>query len=322
MFQDALFQQLQEKLPSHSSLIDAVATALQVSYDAAHRRVSQKSKLSLSEGVQLAKYYHLSIDRLAGHSEVHHVVVEKTKHINSEEELQRYFENSYHSLTPLLRQKESRIIYSAKDLPIFYTLSGDLLSNFKIYVWLKLLDTNLEYKSFENFVPSISLIQAGKQLGSLYHDLSTTEIWDITTVNSTLKQVHFYHQAGLISTPTALELCEALKKLIHHITLKLKSNTAEYLLYYNELLLMNNNVLVSTPLQQSLYVPFTILSYFKINDPITCKQAEAFLNKQLLSSKLLNMAGEKERNAFFSKIHKKIDALSELIKASQVLDFE
>ncbi|WP_394750847.1 helix-turn-helix domain-containing protein [Spongiimicrobium salis] len=322
MFQDILLRQLQEEIPENSSLIDAVATALQISYDAAHRRVSQKSKLSLSEGIQLAKYYHISLDRLVGHSQDQYVIVEKTKHINSEKELQAYFENSYHSLTPLLRQKESRIIYSAKDIPIFYTLSGDLLSNFKIYVWLKLLDTNLEYKSFETFVPSISLVQAGKQLGSLYHDLTTTEIWDITTINSTLKQIHFYHQAGLITTTTALALCVALKKLIDHIMVKLQSNKTAYLLYYNELLLMNNNVLVSTPQQQSLYVPFTILSYYKTNDPTTCKQAAAFLDKQLQSSKLLNTAGEKERNSFFSKIHKKVDALHELIQATQILDFQ
>ena len=61
-------------------------------------------------------------------------------------------------------------------------------------------------KSFENYAPSITLIEAGKKLGNLYYDLNTIEIWDITSVNSTLKQIHFYHQAGQIKTETALIL--------------------------------------------------------------------------------------------------------------------
>ena len=98
---------------------------------------------------------------------------------------------------------------------------------------------------------------------------------------------------------------------------KLKPNQNNYTLYYNELLLMNNNVLVNTPHQQSLFVPFTILSYYQTSDKITCEQAEEFLNKQLQSSKLLNTAGEKEKLTFFNKIHSKIDALYQLIEAAQ-----
>ena len=86
--------------------------------------------------------------------------------------------------------------------------------------------------------------------------------------------------------------------------------------------LMNNNVLVSTPDKQLLYVPFTLLSYYKTEDKHTCKEAERFLTKQLQNSKLLNTAGEKERNSFFNKLYSKIEALKQLIEATQVLDFE
>jgi hypothetical protein len=152
--------------------------------------------------------------------------------------------------------------------------------------------------------------------------LTTTEIWDITTVNSTLKQIHFYFEAGQVETATALELCELLKTLIQTVSKKVTSASEKFQLYYNELHLMNNNVLVSIPNLQSLYVPFTLLSYYKTSDKQTCKEAELFLNRQLQNSKLLNTAGEKERNLFFNKIYSKINALQKLIEATQVLDFE
>lgn len=322
MFQTEFLNHLKSELPENTSTIEAVATALEISYDAAHRRVSLKSKFSLQESITLAKYYNLSLDRLFDITSKEVVTIEKTKHIETQEELQLYFEDSYYSLLPLLKQKESRILYSAKDIPLFYNLNGDRLSLFKYYVWLKLLNPEFANKSFDLFAPKPSLIEAGKKLGSLYNDLNTQEIWDITTVNSTLKQIHFYHQAGLVNTETALELCHLLKTLIKTIANKLMYNNYQFQLYYNELHLMNNNVLVTTPVSKLLYVPFTLLSYYKTSDKYTCDEAKVFLHKQLQNSKLLNTSGEKERNNFFNKVYSKIDALHNLIEATQLLDFQ
>ncbi|WP_299519942.1 hypothetical protein [Winogradskyella sp.] len=322
MFQKQLLEKLQSELPTGTSLNEAIATALDISYDAAHRRSSFKSKFSLDEGVVLAKYYNLSLDQLFENTDRHIIAVEKTIPIQSEMELKIYFDDSFLSLQPLLNQKNCHILYSAKDIPLFYTLDNDLLSRFKMYVWLKLLDPSMDTKDFESFSLRVSTLESAKALGNIYKNLNTTEIWDITTVNSTLKQIHFYNQAGHVSNTTALQLCNDLKQLISAIAEQVKPNNRGYHFYYNELLLMNNNVLVSTPNQQSLFVPFTILSYYQSSDKTTCRQAEEFLNKQLQSSKLLNTAGEKEKLTFFNKIYSKIDALHKLIEATQVLDFE
>ncbi|MEW4924262.1 hypothetical protein [Algibacter sp. 2305UL17-15] len=322
MFQVTFLNYLKEELPKNTSVIEAVATALEISYDAAHRRVSMKSKFSLDECVTLAKYYNLSLDRLFGTTKNQFLSVEKTKHIENEIELNAYFGDSYASLAPVIKHHESRILYSAKDIPIFYNLNGDRLSQFKYYVWLKLLNPKFATTSFETFSPNVSLLESGKQLGNLYKDSNISEIWDITTINSTLKQIHFYYKAGQVTTETTLLLCELLKDLIANISLKTTPNSSKFNMYYNELHLMNNNVLVSIPNSQLLYVPFTLLSYYITSDKQTCKEAELFLNKQLQNSKLLNTAGEKERNTFFNKLYSKIDALSHLIEASELLDFE
>ena len=187
---------------------------------------------------------------------------------------------------------------------------------------MKLLDSNFKTITFEEYNPSLSLIKAGKKLGKLYNNLNTTEIWDVTTINSTLKQVHYYYQAGLINTETALELCKLTNSLIQSIQKKLISNKNQYQIYYNELHLMNNNVLVTSLNKQLLYVPFTLLSYYKTEDEHTCKEANLFLNKQLNNSKLLNSSGEKEQNFFFNKLYKKIESLKSLIKANDSLDFQ
>lgn len=322
MLHEAFLEEIRKELPANQSLIDAVAVALDISYDAAHRRTSLKSKFSLEEGILLARYFNLSLDSLFGTAKGQFVSVEKTKQITSEEELALYFESSYNSLLPLLNKGNGRIYYSAKDIPIFYTLSDDRLSHFKMYVWLKLLDKKYRDKSFENFQPRLTTIQSAKKLGALYQNIPATEIWDVTTINSTLKQIHFYYKAGQLAAETALELCMLLKELLNSISLKVISKKSPLTLYYNELLLMNNNVLITSENQQSLFVPFSMLSYYLTSDIITCRQAKEYFHKQLKHSKLLNTSGEKEQNAFYNKMMQKVDALHRLISAEQLLDFE
>lgn len=322
MFQKVFLKKIEKLLPRNNSLNEVVARALEISYDAAHRRTSLKSKFSLEESVKLARYFNLSLDELFGLTEKQFVSVEKTKEITNEVELQKYFENAYQSLLPLLDKKDCSIYYSAKDIPIFYTLSNNRLSQFKIYVWLKLLDKKFRNKSFEEYYPKLSTIQSAKKLGELYQDLTTIEIWDITTINSTLKQIHFYYKAGQLKIETAIQLCVELKELLNEISIKVVSKKQQFKLYYNELLIMNNNIFISTPKRESLYVPFLMLSYYLTSDKRTCSQAKKFFNKQLKNSKLLNASGEKEQNKFYNKMMGKINALEQLIKAESILDFE
>ncbi|AXG69920.1 hypothetical protein KORDIASMS9_02148 [Kordia sp. SMS9] len=319
--QEFFLSKIKEALPKNTSLNDTVAEVLDISYDAAHRRTSLKSKLSLEEAIKLSRYFNFSIDQLYEIGLQNVVAVEKTQIISTQEDLEQYFKASHENLQQILAMKGSEIIYSAKDLPIFYTSSDNVLSRFKIYVWLQLLSEDQHVLSFDNFAPSVSLVAAASSLGELYANLKVTEIWDITTINSTLKQIHFYYKSTLLSEVMALQLCNDLRTLIEAIELKV-ANDDHYQLYYNELLLMNNTVLVKTPVIKTLFVPYTILSYYKTSDTETLLQVDKHLQRQMRNSKLLSAAGKKEQRIFFNKMYKKIGALQYLIKAENVLDFE
>ncbi|SEC83882.1 hypothetical protein SAMN04489761_3732 [Tenacibaculum sp. MAR_2009_124] len=321
MFQKLLFAKIQEGLQS-KSLNEEIAKVLDISYDAAHRRTSMKSKISLDEAVLLANYFDLSLDSLTGEAYSGYVSMEKTSEINNEMNLEEYFRNSYEALASIVNNIGFQILYSAKDIPLFHLLRSEELCRFKIYVWLKLLDKNFRNKSFNEFYPKLSTIQSANKLADIYNHVSVSEIWDVTTVNSTLKQIHFYYKASQINYEEAIKLCDSLKELIDEISTRVVSKKQEFNVYYNELLLMNNNVLVFNENQQMLFVPNTMLSYFKISDKETCMEAKKYFDKQIMHSKLLNASGEKEQNQFYNKVMKKIEALAQLIKAENVLDFE
>lgn len=318
----ALFAEITRLLPHKVSLNEAVASILDISYDAAHRRTSGKSKLSLDESLHLAAHYGCSLDGLQAASTDSMVPVRKTTIIETAADLEDYFNQSAASIKQLHGIKDARMYYSAKDIPIFHTLQGGVLTRFKIYVWLRLLSDSYKEVSFVNFNLPLSTLKAAKKLGALYQSIPKTEVWDTTTFNSTLKQIHFYFQAGLLEAETASELCSELTKLLERIKIAVTPTAGDYQLYHNELLLMNNTVLITSPYKKAFYVPFTFLSYFLATDHRTCDQADAYLQKQLKNSIHLNSAGERSRNLFYQKIQKRVETLDRLISAQEGIDFE
>lgn len=322
MFQKALFDRIAHRLPAEASLIEEVAATLDISYDAAHRRTSLKSKLALEESVLLARRYHIALDGLFEVTDPDVVAVQKTEEVRDELSLQKYLERSYHSLLQASQQPETRLWYSAKDIPLFYLLQDDLLMRFKLFVWLKLLDTHFTPSRFDQYHPGLAIRESAAQLAGFNQHLSITEIWDVTTINSTLKQIHYYFEAGVLTTETAVALCDCVKQLLTEIAAKVASDTHDFTLYYHELLLLNNQVLIQGPTQSALYTPFSMLSYFLTRDAHTCTQASNYFEKQMEHAKLLNTSGEKDQNTFFLKMHDKVAALDQLIRAKKVLGYE
>ena len=65
-----------------------------------------------------------------------------------------------------------------------------------------------------------------------------------------------------------------------------------------------------------------MLSYFLCADRTTTEQAKLYFEKQMKHSKLLNDTSEKEQNRFANKMLKKIIALTNIIEAENLLDFQ
>jgi len=311
--QDKLLKAIRHRLDATTSVIDEVATVLSISYDAAHRRVSQKSKFSIEEAITLCRHYGLSMDGLfAGDKKV---VVEKTAEIRTMADMAGYFKHSAENISAFLQYPGAKMYYSAKDIPLFYTIGGTLLSKFKLYVWLNLLAGTQNQEAFEHFTVDASLMQYSAKLNEVYDNVEVHEIWNDTTINSTLQQVYYFFQSGLLSLPNALLLCADLKAILQNAEDRCCNGQGNFNLYYNELLILNNNVLLSAPQKQSLFVPYTMLGYFITDDLDTCTNAQSFFKQQLKNSKSLNLSGTRDRKVFFNRAHQKVDLYIQRMQA-------
>lgn len=315
------------------SFVDEVATVLDIGYDAAYRRINLKTNLSLEEGVKLARHYNISLNKLFEVGSQNTILTEVSPDINSEEQLEQWFKQSHKSVYPLTQIKNSSIIYSAKDIPLFHTLKDSYLSRYKIYVWLKDMDFNMikNKVTFEDFIANVSpsLLENAFKLGDVYKNINISEIWNNTTANGTLQQVLYYYESGALSKELALLICNDIEDVIDHVeeqatqqSLIGSENKSQYNLYVNDIHNMSNTIMVKTPLQKVFFTPFTVIGYLKIEHQPTCDTMHDFFQKMMRNSKLLANAGEKDRSLFFKRIHQKINKLRERIEDSEIFDFE
>jgi plasmid maintenance system antidote protein VapI len=331
--QEQFIQFLKAKSQDNTSFAEEIASVLDIGYDAAYRRINSKTSITLEEAVKLSKHYKISLNKLFEVGNQNSILTELSPPIHNKEGLEMYFKQSLNNVLPLTKLKSASIIYSAKDIPLFHTLKDSYLSRYKMYVWLKDVDSSMttDKINFEDFIKTIpdTLLQSAFQLGEVYKDINITEIWNNTTINGTLQQVLYYFESGALSKNLALKICKDIEEVIYHVEEQAiqqcligSKNKAIYNLYENDIHTMSNTIMVVTPFQKVFFTPFTVISYLKIDHQPTCELMYEFFEKQMSISKLLVNAGEKDRSLFFKRMHQKIEKLKDIIETSKSFDFE
>ena len=308
-YQDLFLKQIRKQILDSSSINDSIATVLNISYDAAHRRVSGKSKFSIDETLQIANHFNISLDNLFTDKEK--IIVEKTIEIATLKDMLHYFKNSAEQISQLTKNKNATLFYSAKDIPLFYFMDSTILSKFKAFVWLNLLNPNPKNVSFENFVIDESFLEYMLKLKHIYENVRVKEVWNDTTINSSLQQILYFYEAGMLDLKSANALCKDLQRIITLIQEKCNKLDGNFSIFYNELILLNNNMLIETEEKLTMFVPYTLLGYFITDNENACQNVHQFFTQQIKNSKPLNSSGIKEQNLFFNRAIRKIDYYTE-----------
>ncbi|MCS3871143.1 hypothetical protein J3D55_004059 [Chryseobacterium ginsenosidimutans] len=306
MHQERLLKEIRKKIGDRS-LNDELANILGISYDAAHRRTSLKAKLSFEEALELAKYYQISLNQFITSDQ--QIVVQKTSAVTETGDLQSFFKNNLSVFENLPLSDKMTIYYSAKDIPFFYTLSDTLLSRFKIYVWMNLLNAKQVFIPFLQFSPPHFETNT-KELRKKYEEQNVVELWNDRTVSSILQQISFYYDTGLLQKNEAQIILKEVKELIEYIEQKTESNP-KFRLYENELMHLSNDIFFHHPEQSLFAIPTNMFGYILMNDAKTCDETLNYFDHQIKNSKSMNTSGNRDRKKFFNKMYEQIENLNQ-----------
>jgi hypothetical protein len=326
--QAQLFQSIKNKLDSQASLVDQTASVLDISTDSAYRRIRGEKPLSLDEVYKLCVHYKLSLDHLLN--------------LQSDAFL---FTGSFvdtgafrfdHWLKNVLQQvkymngfREKTMYYLCKDFPVFDHFLFREVAAFKYYFWMKniLHDPAFVHKKFSMDIYPDEYFEIGKQTLHYYNEIDSVELWNIETINSTIRQIEYYHESNIFSSDSEIfMLYEGLEKMINHLeqqaTLGYKFDADDpkrkpkgsFQMFFNEIIILENSILVKLDGTKAAYLVHNVLNYMLTRDVAFCDHMSSYIENLIRKSTLISTFSERERARFFKYLRNRIASRKQNLK--------
>jgi hypothetical protein len=306
---DILNKLIKEKLIS----VEILTNVLNQSKDSIYRRLRGETDFLLNEAFIIADKLEISIDAL--YKENVGQKIFKTKQFatkdNAVDTATNYINELYVDMKKLNDVGIINMYYAAKDLPLFCFFSSPVLTSFKLYFWyITLFDNQTKQKPYTpNWLPKQVLNQAD-ELYKMYNHTNTIEIWNFETINSTLHQILYCQQIGIIEGKHAMDLLDALHEFIvkkeSFAAAEKKQEIGKLTMYLNEILLLDNSVIFDIGFQQLFYLPYQTLNFLSTTDAEFAAQNLEWFQKQIAKSTLISGEAQKDRTKLMNHYYKEI----------------
>jgi hypothetical protein len=174
---------------------------------------------------------------------------------------------------------------------------------------------------------SDELFELSQKILTLYDQLNVYEIWTLESLNSQLHQIEYYREAQrFYSDSDVLKVYEAVEKTVDHLEeqarlgykFKLgdpeKKPLGKYHLYFNEIILPDNSMMVVMDNTKLALMPHTAINYMMTRDVAYCENYYQYVQNLLKRSTLISEVSEKERARFFRIMRERIERRKEVLR--------
>ena len=314
------FKHIKSIIPTNKSFVDEVAELLNISNDSAYRRIRGEKPISFEEIKILCRQYNISLDSIMNLNSNSTLFFGKNVEA-SNFNFENYLREMLNNLKMFNTASNKKMYYEARDIPIFHHFQLPELASFKYYFWMKSVLYYPEYNkiSYEDIQLTETLLSLGKEIAKEYNKIPSSEIWVLESVNTTLRQIEYYTYAGVIKKKeTIATLYEQLELLIDHIREQAEcgekyligekptGNGNNYHLYFNEVYLGHNSIMVETDGVQTALLNHAVLNYMMTHDKAFCEYTKRSLENNMKKSILISTVGERERSRFFNALNASI----------------
>jgi hypothetical protein len=167
------------------------------------------------------------------------------------------------------------------------------------------------------------VLRLAEEISSHYVKIRTIEFTTEESLNSILKQILFYSEAGYFeSEKDVFILCDKLHELVDHqkrqaelgfkFPIKTEQPQGErgnFQLYHNDIVLADNTILVKAGETRATYLTNNAINLIVSYDREYFDYNYAWGRNLLSKSVPISGTAEKERNRFFRTLHEKIDSV-------------
>ena len=320
------FQHIKSILPPHLSFVDEIAGLLDISNDSAYRRIRGEKQISLDELQKLASHYRVSIDQLL-HIKSDSFIFAGDLAPSDEDVFEKWMGNVYRQITMINSFNNKHIYYLAKDVPIMQQFMAPDLFAFKSFLWRRSI---LQYNALKGLKFSLKdavplHTELAKKIEEIYTLIPTTEVWNLESINSTIRQIEFYREADMFETEEDVKrVYDSLLSLINHLEKQAEtglksrmgaeplSNAAPYNLFWNDLVLGDNTILTELDGRRITFLNHSVINFVHTTDERFNDYTYNAIQNLMKRSTQLSNVGEKERYRFFNRMRDKMKLAARL----------
>ncbi|RYZ26564.1 MAG: hypothetical protein EOP49_43290 [Sphingobacteriales bacterium] len=318
--QQSFFKHIKSVLPAHVSLVDQVADLLSISNDSAYRRIRGEKQISLEEVQKLSEHYKLSIDQFL-HLQSDSFIFSGNLASAGAYNFESWFRNVLQQMQYVNSFEEKHTYHLTKDIPFYATFHIPELGAFKSFFWRKSI---LHYDAMKAAKFSLDEIDAthiemGRKVVEVYNRFPTTEIWNVESINSTIRQIEFYRETEVFSRPQDIQtLYDKVGELLNHfekqaergVKLDINGNqqadAGAYTMLVNEVALGDNTFHAVLDGQRMTFLNHSVINYIITKDERFTAYIQDMIENLMRKSTQISSTNEKDRTRFFNRLRDKI----------------
>jgi hypothetical protein len=326
--QQRLFQAVKNKIPVNAAVPEEIARLLEISIDSAYRRIRGEKPVTLDELYKIATHYRISVDQIMALD--NGVLQFQGQYLDKKSfRFEEYMTNLQRQLEYINSFREKEFYYSCKDMPIFHHFVFREIAAFKWFFWLKTYFHFPEFQQkkfrFDDYPDDLFAID--RKALSLYNQIPSVEIWNIESMSIFFRQIDFYREGHVFdSDEDIIVLYEAIEKLWDHLEKQAalgykfdhgdpaQTPMGRYRMYFNEVLLGDNNLLVTLDGTKMSYITHSTINFMITRDIGFNENHYNHFQNQMKRSTLISAVSEKERVKFFRIIRERITRRKEALK--------
>lgn len=323
-----LFRRIKDQIPAHVSLVDDIAELLNISNDSSYRRIRGEKALSLQEVCTLCKHYKISLDDLVGGTPAS--ITFRTELLKEDSYTFRDWLKGLLSYTLSTNRTEDReAFFILNELNIYQIIQVPEVCAFKLFFWQK---SNLDFPNFRDArfrleQPDREMTALLGEIVDLYVGVRTIELTTEECLNSYLKQILYYAEAGYFeSKKDAVTICEKLVELLNHQQKQAElgfkfpygkppsGKEGNFQLYHNDIILADNTILIRAGDAITSVITNNAINLMATHNSEFYRYNYNWGKNLLGKSILISGTAEKERNRFFMKLREQVEQVANRVR--------
>ncbi|MDH5598650.1 MAG: hypothetical protein OEY34_05975, partial [Cyclobacteriaceae bacterium] len=326
-----LFSFIKGKLAPSESLVEEISEVLCVSTDSAYRRIRGEKFLSLPELIILCGKYNIPVDELVSVTNSNNISF-TTRFITQQDiSFEIFLEDIRKELELYCNGRNSRLTFILNELNLLQLIQIPELACFKFFFWKK---SSLGLDDMENREFSFDFLTDQskdiiREIVRFYVKIESNEMISGEVLNSFLKQVKYYHDAGFFSSKSdPILLINKLELLVNHLYRQaslgykfpfghVEEGQAKNLhLYHNDIILVDNLILANYDENEVSFITNNTINLLKSNNTEYFRYNNLLAENLIRRSVLISGTGERMRNKIFLSLKNKIKETLDYIESS------